>query len=78
MKAKYNLKFIYHGHAGFELKTPSLTLLFDPFLDGNEKSDVSSGDVFCDMLLLSHAHSDHFGDAAAIAQRTNAIVIGGP
>ena len=52
MKAKYNLKFIYHGHACFELKTPSLTLLFDPFLDGNEKSDVSSGDVFCDMIRL--------------------------
>lgn len=78
MKAKYNLKFIYHGHACFELKTPSLTLLFDPFLDGNEKSDVSAGDVFCDMILLSHAHSDHFGDVAAIAQRTNAIVIGVP
>jgi L-ascorbate metabolism protein UlaG (beta-lactamase superfamily) len=34
--------------------------------------------VDCDFILLSHAHSDHIGDAASIAARTGAAVIGVP
>lgn len=53
-------------------------LLFDPFLTGNGDAAVKAEDVECDYILLSHAHSDHFGDAVEIARRTGAKVVAIP
>lgn len=75
---KYKFKYIYHGHSCFELKTQKITMLFDPFFTGNTKADITEKEVFCDMILLTHAHDDHFGDAISIAQRTESVVIAIP
>jgi L-ascorbate metabolism protein UlaG (beta-lactamase superfamily) len=51
-------------------------LLFDPFITGNDLAkniDVSA--LAADYILVSHGHSDHVGDTAAIARRTGALVI---
>lgn len=32
-------------------------------------------DVQCDYILVSHAHSDHYGDAVSIANRTGATLV---
>lgn len=60
----------WHGHACVEVATPGgRTILFDPWF-GNPKSDRQAADVrACDLLLVTHGHSDHFGDALAIASR---------
>jgi len=60
----------WHGHACVEVATPGgKTILIDPWF-GNPKSDRQAADVrACDLLLVTHGHSDHFGDALSIASR---------
>lgn len=72
------MKFCYYGHSCFAIQTPKESLLFDPFLTGNDKASISADEVQCNYLFLSHAHSDHFGDAADIAVRTEAKVFAVP
>src|SRR3954454_19252855 len=63
--------FTWFGHACWELRTPGgKTVLFDPWF-GNPLSPRPQDRVErCDLLLVSHGHADHFGDALAIASRT--------
>lgn len=72
------MKFCYYGHACFLLDTGKEKLLFDPFLTDNPQASIKADDAACDYILLSHAHSDHFADAPAIAERTGAEVIAIP
>lgn len=70
------MKATYHGHAVVSLETNDGTnLLFDPFITGNELCDLDADTVEPDVILLTHAHSDHFGDTVEIAKRTGAQVI---
>ena len=72
------MKLEYYGHAAFLIDTGKERLLFDPFLSGNAGASIRPEDVRCDYILLSHAHGDHFGDAAEIAARTGAAVVAIP
>lgn len=68
----------FHGVACFEVEGPSGRILFDPYLDGNIAATVSAADIAPpDLLLVSHAPVDHFGDAAQIAIRTGCPVVCG-
>ena len=70
------LTYTFHGHACFTLEAEGLALLFDPFLTDNPAAQVKADDLAADYILLSHGHFDHLPDAAAIAKRTGATVIG--
>lgn len=61
----------WFGHACVEVVSPGgRTILFDPWF-GNPKSPRPPEAVDrCDLLLVTHGHSDHFGDALQIASRT--------
>jgi L-ascorbate metabolism protein UlaG (beta-lactamase superfamily) len=61
----------WYGHACVEVRTPDgLVILFDPWF-GNPSSPMSADAVDrCDILLVSHGHGDHIGDAQEIASRT--------
>ena len=72
------MKFIFLGHACFQIDTGKEKLLFDPFLTGNGLAEEAASKVECDYIFLSHAHADHFGDAIAIAEWTGAKVIAIP
>jgi L-ascorbate metabolism protein UlaG (beta-lactamase superfamily) len=63
--------FTWNGHSCWEVETPGgRALVFDPFL-ANPNSPKAHQDVArCDVMLVSHGHFDHFGDALAIASRT--------
>ena len=65
----------YLGHSCFLVTTLKAKILIDPFLTGNPMAAVKAEDVECDFILVSHAHSDHYGDAVAIAKRTGATII---
>jgi len=70
------MKVTYYGHACFSVEVAGRNLLFDPFITGNELAhsiDVKS--IPADYILISHGHSDHVGDAVAIAKRTGATVV---
>ncbi len=70
------MKVTYYGHACFAAHVSDKTLLFDPFITGNELAKAIDVDtVPADYILLSHGHMDHMADAAAIAKRTGATIV---
>jgi L-ascorbate metabolism protein UlaG (beta-lactamase superfamily) len=64
----------WYGHACVEVRTPGgQTVLIDPWF-GNPKSPRSADDVDrCDVLLVTHGHSDHMGEALQIASRLRPV-----
>ena len=61
----------WYGHSCVEVTTPGgRTILIDPWF-ANPKSPRAPAAVDkCDVMLVTHSHFDHFGDALAIASRT--------
>jgi L-ascorbate metabolism protein UlaG (beta-lactamase superfamily) len=74
MALETTASFTWHGHACWQLDTPGgKRVLFDPWF-GNPSSITPPEAVDrCDVMLVSHGHSDHFGDALAIASRTRPV-----
>ncbi|MDQ6809588.1 MAG: metal-dependent hydrolase [Verrucomicrobiota bacterium] len=69
----------YYGHSGFKLTLPSgKILLIDPWitnpLNKRGQEDLAALDRV-DLICLTHAHSDHVGDAVEIAKRTRAKLV---
>jgi L-ascorbate metabolism protein UlaG (beta-lactamase superfamily) len=65
----------YLGHAAVELTDGGTTLLVDPFLTGNPNAAASPDELEPDLILLTHGHADHLGDAVPIAKRTGAPIL---
>lgn len=63
------------GHGTFEIKTGGQNLLIDPFFTDNPSASTTADAVKPDVILISHGHGDHVGDAVAIAKRTGALCI---
>lgn len=70
------LQITWLGHSSFRLRTPGGTeILFDPWYTGNPSFPESARPKAADLILLSHGHSDHITDAAAMAKATGATVV---
>src|SRR5215471_10962105 len=70
------MKVTYYGHSCFSVQVANRNLQFDPFITGNELAkNIDPNKIPADYVLISHGHSDHLGDAAAIAKRTSATII---
>ncbi|MBG9475744.1 metal-dependent hydrolase [Priestia megaterium] len=65
----------YHGHSIVKIETKGKTILIDPFITGNELTDLNAEDVKADVILLTHGHNDHVGDTVEIAKRSGALVV---
>ena len=65
------------GHAAFRLDTPSGTRIYvDPWLLGNPTCPASEREPErCDLILLTHGHGDHVGDAVTLHQRFGCPVV---
>lgn len=69
-------RLTYFGAAGYEIVGPTHRLLVDPFLTQNPRAPCAHEDLETpDLILVSHAAIDHYGDTAAIALRTGAPVV---
>lgn len=63
----------WHGHANFQLSMPDLEILIDPFFEGNPCCTAKAGGIDAlDLVLVTHDHWDHVGDAVEICKRTGA------
>jgi L-ascorbate metabolism protein UlaG (beta-lactamase superfamily) len=69
----------FFGVAAYEIITSrGQHILIDPFLDENSGSPVKSDQLEqVDLIIVSHAAFDHFGDTEALARRTGAPIICG-
>ena len=69
-------RLTYLGAAGYEIVGPEHRILIDPFLTGNVLAPCSPDELETpDVILVSHAAVDHYGDTLSIAKRTGAPVI---
>ena len=72
-------KLTWFGHAAFRLQTPAGKILFiDPWIQ-NPKNPTGKDDLAkidkADLILVTHGHFDHVGDASAIAKKTKAKLV---
>jgi L-ascorbate metabolism protein UlaG (beta-lactamase superfamily) len=71
------MKITYFGHSVLLLETGGTRVLVDPFITDNPMAEplVSVDEVEADVILITHAHMDHWGDTERIATRTGAMVV---
>ncbi len=72
-------QLLWYGHAAFKITTPSgKVLLLDPWITNptnkNGKEDLATLNR-ADLILVSHGHFDHIGDATEIAKKTKAQLV---
>ena len=80
--AQGKTEILWLGQAGFRIKTPGgKIILIDPWITGGPKTppqyknDLAAiGPI--DLLMVTHAHVDHIGDAPALAKMNNTKLYG--
>jgi L-ascorbate metabolism protein UlaG (beta-lactamase superfamily) len=69
------MKITFLGHSGFMIDS-GIKLVIDPFLTGNPKAGLDASSLTkVDVLLVTHSHPDHLGDAYAIVKKTGATLV---
>ena len=69
------MKITALGHSGF-IFDDGKRVVIDPFLTGNPAAKMKAPDVKpADVVLVTHAHPDHLGDAFAIVKNTGATLV---
>lgn len=69
------MKLTFLGHAAVLLEHDGTSVLIDPFLTGNPKAAVDAASLSPQLIVLTHAHGDHVGDAVSIAKRSGATLV---
>ena len=66
------------GHSAFHLVSPrGKHVLVDPWLEGNPMAPVGDTPIgHADVILVTHAHSDHSGDVIRLAKKFRCTVVG--
>ena len=72
------IKITWLGHATFLVATPAgKNMILDPWVTGNPVTPANKKSIDkLDYMLISHGHSDHFGDAVELAKKHNPKVVG--
>lgn len=70
------MKITWFGHSAFRLDFGDKVVLIDPYLTGNpaftgDRREAARGVTH---ILVTHGHSDHYGDTVALARETGAKV----
>jgi L-ascorbate metabolism protein UlaG (beta-lactamase superfamily) len=81
-QAAAQTQLTWYGHAAFKLTTPSgKVVLLDPWIKNpaNAKGEADLAALAApgkvDLILITHGHMDHIGDALAIAQASGAQLV---
>ncbi|WP_045211295.1 metal-dependent hydrolase [Desulfonatronovibrio magnus] len=68
-------QILWHGHANFEIITPNLNIIIDPWFQGNPSAQTEWQQIEkADLILITHDHADHIGQAVEICQKTGASI----
>ena len=72
------IKITWLGHATFLIATPGgKNLIIDPWITGNPSTPANKKSIDkLDYMLITHCHSDHFGDAVELATKHQPKVAG--
>lgn len=71
-------RLTWHGHAAFEIVTPSgKSIWIDPWIDNpaNPDGKAALAAARADLILVSHGHGDHVGNAVELGKRTKAKLV---
>jgi L-ascorbate metabolism protein UlaG (beta-lactamase superfamily) len=69
------MRITWIGHSALKLQG-SKTVFIDPFLSGNPVASMSLDNVSqADVVVVTHDHGDHLGDAHAICKKTGATLV---
>lgn len=77
--ARFNgVKVTWYGHSAFKLESPQgKVILIDPWIS-NPEAPKNAREMIdrVDLILVTHGHGDHIGDAVSIAKELNATCVG--
>ena len=65
----------FHGHAVLSFSNNDSNVIIDPFINGNELTDLTVEDVKADYIILTHGHNDHVGDTIEISKNNDSTII---
>ncbi|HZX11608.1 MAG TPA: metal-dependent hydrolase [Acidobacteriota bacterium] len=69
------MQITWLGHSAVKIKGTK-TIYIDPFLSENPAASISPEEVsVADMVVVTHDHSDHLGDAFPICKKTGATLV---
>ena len=69
------MKISYHGHSVVKVEANGKTIIVDPFITGNNSTDLNADNLKVDVILLTHGHNDHVGDTVELAKENDALVV---
>lgn len=74
------IKLTWLGHSTFRIEAPgNKTVLIDPWVMGNHMCPEKDKELSrVDIMLCTHGHFDHIGDAVEIAKKHTPVVVGIP
>ncbi len=69
------MEITWLGHSAVKLEG-SKTIFIDPYLTGNPAASTSANKITkADVVIVTHYHSDHLGDAFSICKNTGATLV---
>ncbi len=71
------MEITWFGHSNFKIAFDDHVILIDPFFEGNPNAPLNVADLAqVDLVLVTHDHGDHVGQAVEICQKTKASLVG--
>lgn len=69
---------VFFGHACFAVETADQQILIDPWLTGNPEMARIPEEVHPNLILVTHNHVDHVGDAIELSKKFGAPIVATP
>jgi len=70
------VRVIFLGHSAVCIESSKI-IYIDPFLSGNPIARISPEQInTADIVIATHNHADHIGDAFEICKKTRAVLVG--
>lgn len=74
--AKYGISLKWLAVSCFEIRCGNLSIVTDPYITPCKGTDLTWKEVEqCDMILLSHTHTDHIADIPALTEQFRPLIL---